>query len=75
MENLPKLTAEMLDDVEVLELISEIDGGAIVKVPALFRRLFGEEGYAAIKASLAKDGKTKASDLVAWFGGQAAAKN
>lgn len=73
--SLPKLTPEMIDDVDVLELISEVESGNIVKVPTLFRKLFGDEGYDAIKASLAKDGKTKASDLIAWFGEQAAAKN
>lgn len=75
MDNLPKLTREMLDDIEVLELISEIDAGAIVKVPALFKAMFGEDGYKAVKAHLTKDGKCKASDLVAWFGEQASAKN
>ena len=73
--SLPKLTPDMIDDVDVLELISEVESGNIVKVPVLFRKLFGDDGYAAIKASLAKDGKTKASDLIAWFGEQAAAKN
>ena len=73
--SLPKLTADMIDDVDVLELISEVEAGNIVKVPVLFRRLFGDDGYDAIKAHLAKDGKTKASDLIAWFGEQAAAKN
>lgn len=75
MDGLPKLTAEALDDIEVLELLSDIDAGAIVKVPALFRRLFGEDGYAAVKAHLAKDGRCKASDLLSWFAEQASAKN
>ena len=75
MDNLPKLTPEMIDDIEVLELICDIDAGAVVKVPALFRKLFGEDGYAAVKAHLAKDGKCKASDLIAWFMEQSAAKN
>lgn len=75
MDKLPKLTPDMLDDIDVLELISEIDAGAIVKVPALFRKLFGEDGYAAVKAHLAHDGKCKATDMIAWFGEQAAAKN
>ena len=73
--SLPKLTADMLDDVDVLELISDVDAGNIVKVPALFRAIFGEEGYRAIRAELAVDGKTKASALVEWFKEQAVAKN
>lgn len=76
MDKLPKLTQDMIDDIEVLELISEIDAGAIVKVPALFRTLFGEDGYAAVKAHLSdENGKCKASALIAWFMEQAAAKN
>lgn len=75
MGAVPKLTPEMLDDIEVLELLSEIDKGALVKVPELFRRVFGADGYEAVKAHLSEDGRTKASDMIAWFVGQAAAKN
>lgn len=75
MDGLPKLTGDMLDDIDVLDLVSQVDAGQIGKVPALFRAVFGEDGYRAIKAALAVDGKTKASDMLAWFRGQAAAKN
>lgn len=73
--DMPKLTSDMLDDMDVLDLISQVDAGQIGKVPALFRAIFGDDGYQAIKSNLAVDGKTKASDMLAWFREQSAAKN
>ena len=73
--SLPKLTPDMLDDVDVLELLCEVDGGNISKVPALFKAIYGEEGYRAIRTELAVDGKTKASAMVEWFKSQAEVKN
>lgn len=76
MENLPKLDPNVLDDIEVLELMSDVlVKGKRLLAPDLFRKVLGEDGYAQLKAHFAKDGKTSLNDMIEWLGSDAFAKN
>lgn len=66
----PRLEPEMLDNVEVLELLGKVQSGDLLAVPALFRALFGADGYEAVKEHLRDGGTVRASAMVEWLVGQ-----
>ncbi len=51
------------NDLDTLELLADIDDGNLLSIVRLMRRVFGEEQYRNIKASLRKDGRTSMSDM------------
>lgn len=59
---------EPLNNIEVLEVISEIESGDITKLPKFFTVLFGEEQYENIKDSLRNDdGICRVNTLVEFY--------
>lgn len=58
----------LANDIETLELLADIDEGNPLKLVRLMAHVFGEEQYAAIKKSLAKDGRTTVSDMTDFMG-------
>lgn len=49
----------LADDLDTLELLSDVDGGNVLAMPRLLRHVFGEVQYARVKAALAgDDGRT-----------------
>lgn len=67
MKKTPKLTPDMLDDIDVLELLGKVQSGDLLAVPKLFRAIFGDEGYESVKDSLRDGGTVKASAMVEWL--------
>lgn len=53
----------LANDLDTLELLADIDDGNLLSIVRLMRRVFGEEQYRNIKASLRKDGRTSMSDM------------
>lgn len=58
----------LTNDIETLELLADIDEGNPFKLVRLMAHVFGEEQYAEIKKSLAKDGRTTVSDMTGFMG-------
>lgn len=58
----------LTNDIDTLELLADIDGGNPLKLVRLMQHVFGEEQYAEIKKSLAKDGRTAVSDMTDFMG-------
>ncbi len=58
----------LANDIDTLELLADIDGGNVLKLVRLMQHVFGEEQYAEIKKSLAKDGRTTVSDMTDFMG-------
>lgn len=53
----------LTNDLDTLELLADIDDGNLLSIVRLMRRVFGDEQYRNIKASLRKDGRTSMSDM------------
>ena len=53
----------LANDLDTLELLADIDDGNLLSIVRLMRRVFGDEQYRNIKASLRKDGRTSMSDM------------
>lgn len=62
-----RVERETLDDIEVMELLGEMQGGNVLVLPRLMRLVFGEEQYADIKAALAEGGRTSAKAVARFF--------
>lgn len=59
-----RIPKDVIDDIEVVELLSDVQDGNIFSFAKLARRMFGEEGYQKVKDSLAdKDGRTRVTDM------------
>ncbi len=56
------------DDIETLELLADVDDGNVFAIVKLMKRIFGDEQYTNIKASLRKDGRTSVTDMVTFMG-------
>lgn len=63
------ITADDLDDIEILELLAEVEENG-AKIVVLLKKLFGEEKYKEIKEALRdqETGRTKTSRIMDWFG-------
>lgn len=46
---------ECMDDIELLEVVAEIDGGDMLKLPLFFKAVYGEEQYENIKRSIKRE--------------------
>lgn len=59
---------EPVNDFELLEVIAEIEGGNVLKLPQYFTTVFGEEQAANIKESLrGEDGVCRITDMYAFY--------
>lgn len=58
------IDSAVLDDYEIIEILQDIDNGAITKIPMLFNKLFGEEQANALKEHLRKDGRVSLTDMM-----------
>lgn len=63
------ITADDMDDIEILELIADLEQNG-AKIVTLLKKVFGEEKYREIKEALRDEetGKTKTSRITEWFG-------
>lgn len=60
---------DAMDDIDVMEMLGDMQDGNQFVMPRLMRSVLGAEQYANVKASLAdENGRTAASDMVAFFG-------
>lgn len=58
------LDKAVLDDYEIIEILQDIDNGALNKIPVLFVKLLGNEQTKALKEHLRKDGRVALSDMM-----------
>lgn len=59
----------LADDLDTLEMLSDVDGGNVLAMPRLLRHVFGEEQYARVKAALAGgDGRTSLTAMSDFLG-------
>lgn len=59
----------LADDLDTLEMLSDVDGGNVLAMPRLLRHVFGEGQYARVKAALAgEDGRTSLTAMSDFLG-------
>lgn len=64
-----RITKDVLDDIETVDLLSEVQNGNIFAFPKLAKKVFGEEGFKKVKEGLADaDGRTRVSAVIEFFG-------
>lgn len=59
----------LADDLDTLEMLSDVDGGNVLAMPRLLRHVFGEAQYRRVKAALAgDDGRTSLTAMSDFLG-------
>lgn len=59
----------LADDLDTLEMLSDVDGGNVLAMPRLLRHVFGDEQYGRVKAALAgEDGRTSLTAMSDFLG-------
>lgn len=62
-----ELSDDAFDDMEVVDLLDDIDGGQMTKFPKLFKALFGDD-YPRIKGELGEGGRLSVTRAAEFFG-------